>query len=276
MPPMWEVLGNITNLIWIVGISLLLLMMSDDPRSGAGKVGEFAAVAVFGLSGFMIVFIAPWFAWRWRRTRSRHSLAVFCVAVPPALLEAVILLLSDRDKSGGSLVFLPRVWVERIGLSWLFGDKGLPDSAWWIVLWLGALVWCIGAVVITVVVLQRTAVTLWLLHFTLLAAPVLNTGYMPPPFSCQRYFVIPTAIVIVLLVAVIGARRWAIAAVVWLAVGVGAMLQNFAPAPYWPDPLRPLCYFRPEVNSPGNRDFKRDEGCLPSVHPVLRDPRSTS
>jgi len=74
------------------------------------------------------------------------------------------------------------------------------------------------------------------LHFTLLAAPVLAYGYMPPPSSWQRHFVVPAGIVITLLVAVIGARRSVIAAVVWLAAGVGAMVHDFAPAPY---PYRP-------------------------------------
>jgi hypothetical protein len=235
MPPLWEVLGNIANLIFVGGISLLLLMLSDDPQSGGGRVGELAAVAALGLSGPLIVFFVPWFAWRWQRTRSRHSLAVVAVAVVAALVQGVVFLLSDRETPGGSLVFLPRVWVERIGASWLFGDVDRPNLPWWIV-FLVALVWCIGAVMITVVVLKRTAMALWLLHFTLLAAPVLAYGYMPPPNSWQRHFVVSMAIVIVLLVAVIGARQWAMAAVVWLVAGVGAILHDFAPEPY---PYRP-------------------------------------
>jgi hypothetical protein len=236
MPPLWEVLGNIANLIFVGGISLLLLMLSDDPRTRVGRVAELVAVAALGLSGPLIVFFVPWFVWRWWRTRSRHGLAVLAVATVTALVQGVIFLLSDRDESGGSLVFLPRVWVERIGLSWLFGDVQLLGSRWWIAAWLLAFAWCVGAVVITVVVLRRTAIALWLLQFALLAAPVLAYGYMPPPFNWQRHFVVPTAIVIVLLVAVVGARRWAIAAAVWLAVGVGAMVHDFAPAPY---PFRP-------------------------------------
>jgi hypothetical protein len=244
MPPLWEVLGNIANLIFVGGISLLLLMLSDDPRSGVGRVGELAAVAALGLSGPLIVFFVPWFIWRWRRTRSRHSLAVVGVAVAAALVQGVSFLLSDREVapvppvppvSVGSLVYLPRVWVERIGLGWLFGDMSLPKSPW-IALWLVASVWCIGAVVVTVVVLRGTAVALWLLHFTLLAAPVLAYGYMRGPWWWQRHFVVPTAIVIVLLVAVIGARRWVTAAVGWLAVGVPAMVAVIAPVPY---PYRP-------------------------------------
>jgi hypothetical protein len=236
MPPMWEVLGNIANLIFVGGISLLLLMLSDDPRGGVGKVGELAAVAALGLSGPLIVLFVPWFVWRWRRTRSRHSLTVLGVAVVVALIQGLIFLFSKRQESGGSLAALPAVWVERVGASWLFGDAYLPSVPWRMALFVVALVWCVGAVVITVVVLRRTAVALWLLHFALLAAPVLAYGYMPPPIADQRHFVVPTAIVIVLLVAVIGAHRWAMAALAWLAVGGWAMLHNFAP---WPYPNRP-------------------------------------
>ncbi len=263
MPPMWEVLGNIANLIFVGGISLLLLMLSDDPRSDAGRVGELAAVAALGLSGPLIVFFVPWFVWRWRRTRSRHSLVVVGVALVTASVQGVTFLLSDRKESGGSLIFLPRVWVERIGLSWLFGDTGPPIWPWWMKV-LGAVVWCVGTVVITVVVLRRTAIALWLLHFTLLAAPVMAYGYMHGPTDWQRHFVVPTAIVIVLLVAVIGARRWAKAAIAWLAVGTGAMLHVFAPPPYeYRSDLTPLqqCVNRGEpvcrqvISKVGGRDW---------------------
>jgi len=237
MPPLWEVLGNIANLNFVGGIGLLLLMLSDDPRSRGGEVGELTVVAAVGLSGPLIVLFVPWFVSRWQRTRSRHSLAVVLVSAAAALIQGAVLLLSGREISGGSLVFLPKVWVERIGANWLLGDVDLPHLPWWIVFWLAALAWCVGAVVITVVVLKRTAVALWLLHFTLLAAPVLACGYLPSSSGWQRYFVVPTAIVIVLLVAVIGAGRWVMAAVVWLAVGTVATLNDFAPAPhsYRPD-----------------------------------------
>jgi hypothetical protein len=265
MPPLWEVLGNIANLVFVGGISLLLLMLSDDPRSRVGRVGELAAVAALGLSGPLIALFVPWFVWRWRRTRSRHGLAVAGVAVATALVQGLIFLFSDREESGGSLVYLPRVWVERIGLSWLLGDMYVPKTRWiWIAMWLLALVWCVGAIVITVVVLRRTAVVLWLLHFTLLAAPVSAYGYMHPPFDWQRHFVTPMAIVIVLLVAVIGARRWVIAAAVWLLAGVAAIMRVFAVAPYdYTSDLTPLqqCMNRGEpvcrqvISKTGHRDW---------------------
>jgi hypothetical protein len=192
---------------------------------------------------------------------------VVAVAAVTALVQFVIFLVSEREEppippvppaSVGNLVFLPKVWVERIGLSWLFGDMGLPNFPR-MALWLLAVAWSVGAVVITVVVLRRTAIVLWLLHLALLAAPVLNYGYMGGPFNWQRHFVVPTAIVIVLLVAVVGARRWAAAAVVWLAVGVGAMVHVFAPLPY-----------------PYRSDLTALQQCVNRGEPVCRQVISTS
>ena len=87
MPPMWEVLGNIANLIFVGGITLVLLTLSDDPVSRGGRVGEVVAVAALGLSGPLIVLFVPWFGWRWWRTRSRHGGVVAGVAVAAALVR---------------------------------------------------------------------------------------------------------------------------------------------------------------------------------------------
>lgn len=185
----------------------------------------------------LIVLFLPWFAWRWSRTRSRHSLAVGATAAMTAFVQGIILIRSGRQASGGSLVFLPRVWVERVGGGWLFGDLPLPNSPVLMFFWGGAFFWCVATVALTVVALGRTVAVLWLLHFTLLAAPVFAYGYMPPPLSWQRHLVVPVAIVVVLLTAVTGARRpYSIAAAVSLAIGLAAMVYDFLPAPY---PYRP-------------------------------------
>jgi hypothetical protein len=277
MPGLWESLAIVTHLGVFEATCLLLLMLSDDPRSRAARVGELAAVVVMGLSGVLMVIFAPWFGWRWWRTRSRHSLAVLAVAVAEALVGGVVLLTSGSAPRGeGNLIVLPRMWIERVGGTWLFGDSDLlnsPSRMLWLVV---ALAWCIGAVVITVVALRRTAVVLWLLFLAWLAPPVLAYGYLPPPRSMGRHFVIPLAIIIVLLVAAIGVRRWTIAAVAWLALGAGAMMHDFQPEPYWPDPLRPICYFRPGVKFSPVGNFGSPKACLPSVSPDLRDPRDPS
>jgi hypothetical protein len=256
MLPLREVLGNVTNLIWIIGVSLLLLMLSDDPRTRVGSVCELVVLTAFSFSGLMITFYAPFFAWRWRRTRSRHGLALFVMAIGGALAQGAMVLLSNRQTPGGSLIYVPRVWVKRVGGTWLFGDSAVFNSPWRSLLLMMAFAWCVGALVITVVVLRHTAVLLWLLQFLLLAAPALAFGPMPEPYTFQRYFVVPIAIMIVLLVTVIGAGWWVKVAVVWLALGCGGMLIDFAPSSY---------HYRPDLTTLRQCVNRREPVCRQAI-----------
>ncbi|WP_155770562.1 hypothetical protein [Mycobacterium asiaticum] len=232
LPPLPEALANIANLIFLGGITLLLLMLSDDPRSSAGRIFELIAVVALGLSGPLSVIFAPWFAWRWRRTKTVHSVVVFVAVASTAVIQGSIFVLSDRQTSGGDIVYLPQVWVERIGVAWIAGHVDLLHSPMRLGLTVLATAWSLVVVAVTVMVLKRTAVALWLLHFALLAAPVLAYGYMPPPSADQRHFVVPTAIIVVMLVAVLGADKLKIGALVLLILGIGGMLYDFAAAPY--------------------------------------------
>ncbi|WP_155763545.1 hypothetical protein [Mycobacterium asiaticum] len=231
MLPLGEVAANITNLIWIGGVCLLLLMLSGDPQSRGAKIAESVAVTILGFSGLMSIFIGPWFLWRWWRMRSRHSLALFVLVMGAALVQGVVLLLSDRETSGGSLLDLPQVWA-RVGATWLFGFTPVLISPWRILFLVLSLAWCVGAVLITTSVLGRTAVLLWLLQIVLLAPPALVCGPLTSPYLMQRVFVVPAAIVIVLLVAVIGSQNRLKLAVLWLVLGIGGTLINLSPAAY--------------------------------------------
>ena len=64
---MWESATSIAYLIFLGGVPLLLLGLSRSPATVWGKVVEGVAVAVLGLSGPLIVFYSPVFAYRWLR-----------------------------------------------------------------------------------------------------------------------------------------------------------------------------------------------------------------
>lgn len=256
MLPLREVLGNVTNLIWIVGVSLLLLMLSDDPRTRVGSVCELVVLTAFSFSGLMIIFFAPFFSWRWRRTQSRHSLALLAVAISGALVQGCMVLSANRETPGGSLIYVPQVWIKRVGGTWLFGDSAVFNSPWRSLLLAMAFAWCVGALVITIAVLRHTAILLWSLEFLVLAAPALAFGPMPEPYTFQRYFVVPISIMILLLVAVIGAGRCVKLAVVWLGLGCGGMLIDFAPLPY---------HYRPDLTGLRQCVDRREPVCRQAI-----------
>lgn len=243
MPPLWEVLANIANLIFVGGICMLLLALSNDPRTRTGRTTELVAVALLGLSGPLIVIFLPWFVWRWCRVgRTPHSTLVTVVAAVAAGVQGLTYLRSDRDTPGGGTGFLlVQTVYERVGGSWLFGDADIvaPNGSAWVI---GATVgWCLGALALSFAVLPRVALVLWALLAVLLGSAVHAYGdaMIASSFHFQRHIVIPVAIVVVLLVAVVGQAptRWIAGATsLWLVVGAAAMIHDFVPEPY---PYRP-------------------------------------
>lgn len=244
MPPMWEAFGNIANLIFIGGICLLLLVLSGDPRTRAGRIAELVAVGLLGLSGPLIVIFLPLVAWRWwRNGRTPHSLAVAVVAVVSAVIQLSVYLTSERSTpGGGSPGLLVRTAVERVGGSWLVGDANVFVDNLYPALTVAAGIWLVLVVAVTVCALPRTAPVLWLMCVALLGSAVNAYGQAMVASSLhfQRHIMIPAAIVIVLLFAVLGssATSWAkwVAACCLLA-GLGGVAHDLIPAayPYRPD-----------------------------------------
>ncbi len=262
MPPLWEVLANIANLIFVGGVCLLLLVLCDDPRTRLGRIAELGVLALLGLSGPLIVVFLPWFVWRWWRVgRTRHATLVVAVVGATAAVQGLVYLRSDRETPGGGTVgLLAQTVYERIGGSWLFGDADIVAPTAPILLVGATIVWCVGAFVLSVAVLPRVTIVLWALLLVLLGSAVRAYGeaMIASSFHFQRHIVIPVAIVALLLVAVVGQAptRWmAGAAALWLLAGLGAAIHDFTPEPY---PYRP--------------DLSVLQDCLASGAPVCRQP----
>ncbi|OAK55587.1 hypothetical protein [Rhodococcoides kyotonense] len=243
MPPLWEPYGNIANLIFVVGISLLLLTLSADPRSRWGRVAEFVAVGVIGLSGPLIVLFTPFFVWRWwRNGRTTASAGVVAVAVVAAVVQLSVYLTSSRSTpGGGTLVLLVKAAGEKVGGGWIAGDAnvfvGTPHP--WLTV--AAYLWLGTVAVLSIVCIPRTAVVLWVLFGVLLYSAVNAYGpsLVGSATAFQRHVLVPTAICITLLWAVLGSRGHLFAKVVatiCLVAGAVGVVHDFTPAPY---PLRP-------------------------------------
>lgn len=242
MPPMWEPYGNVANLIFIGGITLLLLVLSTDPLSRAGRVAESAAIVLLGLSGPLIVLFTPFIGWRWwRNGRTRHSLMLLALTVACSAVQLSIYTFSDRSTPGGGTArLLAQTAVERVGGSWLVGDanvfvvQGQPFPTI-------AAVWLVVVAGLSLYALRTTAVALWLLSAVLLLSAVHAYGaaMVASSVAFQRHIVVPVAITIVLLFAVLATAKatWARAlAALCLIAGIVGVVHDFVPAPY---PVRP-------------------------------------
>ena len=243
MPPMWEPFGNIANLIFVAGICLLLLGLSEDPRTTSGRIAELLVIALLGMSGPLIVIFVPFMAWRWwRNGRTLHSLRVAAVAGVTAACQLSVYLTSDRSTPGGGTpTLLARTAYERVGGSWLVGDENLfvdnPNPALAVI----SATWLILVITLSLYVICRTAAALWALFFALLWSSVNAYGpaMVASSLHFQRHIMIPVAITVVLLFAVIGNARHRIVKIlgsVCLIVGVGGIIHDFTPSAY---PFRP-------------------------------------
>ena len=219
LPPLDEAYGNIANLIFVGGIGLFLLAMSNDPASTRGRVLEAIAVGVLATSGPVIVMILPVYLARWLRCgRSRHSSVIGLVAVAAALVQSVVYLASSRSTSGGGTVgILARSVPERVSGAWLFGSDSLfkpgggPAAAEIL-----ATIWIVAALVVTAVVLRRDALGPWVTLITLLAVvtDAYGESFVGNAYNLQRHVMTPLAIVVVLLVAAVARSRRRVAGVV--------------------------------------------------------------
>ncbi|CCQ14413.1 putative pentatricopeptide repeat-containing protein [Rhodococcus sp. AW25M09] len=201
------------------------------------------AVGLIGLSGPLIVLFLPFFVWRWwRNGRTRHSLYVVAVAAVGAVIQLATYLSSERSTpGGGTLVLLAKTAGERVGGSWLFGDTnvlaGTPHPA----LTVAVYAWFAIVVALTVACLPKVALPLWLLCVILLYSAV--NAYGPSMVASsqafQRHILIPVAICIVLLWAVIssgGKTILSAVAATCLLAGSWGIIHDFSPDPY---PLKP-------------------------------------
>jgi hypothetical protein len=133
VPDTFEVLLNLANLQWVLGVGFILLLISADPTARWQWIHDLASATALGLTGPFCILLLPFFAWRaWKRwTRASVTLAVavgmcallqgyFVLTEPPMLAV-------PPDLSAGPLLILPAI-ARRIGGSILVGALLGPDT----------------------------------------------------------------------------------------------------------------------------------------------------
>jgi hypothetical protein len=132
LPGTWEIHGNLTNSIWYTGLCLLFLSFATDPQTGAGRALELVVCLLFAFTGAESLVVAPLFALRWWRTRTRHSAVVMMVVGAGGLFQLVEVRLHPRTPAQLSSVGpwgFARTFVERVGGTAALGERRL--HAWW-------------------------------------------------------------------------------------------------------------------------------------------------
>jgi hypothetical protein len=94
--PTNEVFLNITNLQWPLALLLLTVSLREQPEAQYGSVplqilSDVAIILGCGLTGPFVIFIAPFFLWKWFRNRSRYNLAILLVVIAVAAIQTFFL-----------------------------------------------------------------------------------------------------------------------------------------------------------------------------------------
>ncbi|HEY1763449.1 MAG TPA: hypothetical protein VGF85_00910 [Opitutaceae bacterium] len=126
VPSTYEVLLTVVNLQWVLAAGLILLLLSRDP-SGAGQwTHDLVSAALLGLTGPYAVILAPLFAWRAFRRRSRASLTLALIIAACAAAHLYFfrtepeLPVPPQDRQVAASLILPAIG-HRVGASIALG-----------------------------------------------------------------------------------------------------------------------------------------------------------
>jgi len=91
VPDTREVLLNVVNLQWVLAGGLVLLLLAGEPRRRGQAIHDAAAAAAFSLTGPFCIVMAPLFAWRAARRRTRFSRVLLAVVALGAAVQAFLI-----------------------------------------------------------------------------------------------------------------------------------------------------------------------------------------
>ena len=238
MPAQRDVIGALMNSQWYGGLWLILLPMASIPRSATGRWLERVLAVLVALTGPFSTLLAPLYAWRLRRNRTRHDIWLAAIVVAGGVVQLVAILSNGRAEVieqrpaelAATTFWLHSVIVPMLGerLSTALGSAGIP-----------AAVLAIGGIALGVAL----AVTAWRsmprssLPFFYGATAVGVSGIaihgganVWPPGAYERYFLAAGALMIAIVIAgLVRRERLAVFLAVLLGVGV---LTDFRLDPY--------------------------------------------
>lgn len=87
-----EIFLNVTNLNWILAIMLIVVLFKKNPGHSYGNiiiqyVCDLTIIIFCGLSGPFIVFLMPFFGWKWFTKRKLYNSLIFLAVVIVSLVQ---------------------------------------------------------------------------------------------------------------------------------------------------------------------------------------------
>jgi len=156
-----EVHDTITNVQWHLSLLVLMVILAEAPTTWVWRLVDVAVLVLGGLTGPLVIVLAPLAVARWVAGRQRWHAAVASIACALALVQGVTALANVGARSHAPLGASPRllghIAVNRILVPALAGRESTPQlavEAWPHGILIGALL-ASGAAAALAVVLWR-------------------------------------------------------------------------------------------------------------------------
>ena len=92
-----EVFLNITNLQWILAILIVVTLLKEPPHSKYGRVclqivSDSAVITCCGLTGPFIIFLTPFFIWKYFHAKSRYNFTIALTTMMAASVQTFFII----------------------------------------------------------------------------------------------------------------------------------------------------------------------------------------
>jgi hypothetical protein len=134
VPHSGEVFDTLTNVQWITGLGLVLLVLARDPQGNAERSLDLGYAAVASLTGVFSIVFAPLFAARAAKRRTADAVWLALIVISGAVVQTYEILVSQPPHVSAlpSLSSVVSTFGGRVWLSLLVTPAASDAAALWI------------------------------------------------------------------------------------------------------------------------------------------------